>query len=135
MSEHSKIEWTTHTWNPWIGCTKVSPGWIIVGGESGSEARPCNVEWVRQMVLQCRAAGVACFVKQLGSQPRGWCRHWLNLEGHDPDDKPAEYCDAYEASDTSSPCGRCLFLQHPKGGDPSEWPEDLRVREFAEVVR
>lgn len=25
MSENSKIEWTDHTFNPWIGCTKVSP--------------------------------------------------------------------------------------------------------------
>lgn len=25
MAENSKIEWTTHTFNPWIGCTKVSP--------------------------------------------------------------------------------------------------------------
>lgn len=24
MGEHSKIEWTTHTFNPWVGCTKVS---------------------------------------------------------------------------------------------------------------
>ena len=22
----SKISWTTHTWNPWFGCTEVSPG-------------------------------------------------------------------------------------------------------------
>jgi protein gp37 len=26
MSENTKIEWTDHTFNPWIGCTKVSPG-------------------------------------------------------------------------------------------------------------
>jgi len=26
MAENSKIEWTTHTFNPWIGCQKVSPG-------------------------------------------------------------------------------------------------------------
>lgn len=25
MGENSKIEWTVHTWNPWIGCTQVSP--------------------------------------------------------------------------------------------------------------
>src|SRR4051812_38148133 len=25
MTENSKIEWTDHTFNPWIGCTKVSP--------------------------------------------------------------------------------------------------------------
>jgi protein gp37 len=26
MAENSKIEWCDHTFNPWIGCTKVSPG-------------------------------------------------------------------------------------------------------------
>ncbi|MFY9222012.1 MAG: phage Gp37/Gp68 family protein [Blastocatellia bacterium] len=26
MASNSKIEWTTHTFNPWIGCTKVSDG-------------------------------------------------------------------------------------------------------------
>lgn len=26
MSENTKIEWADHTFNPWIGCTKVSPG-------------------------------------------------------------------------------------------------------------
>lgn len=26
MSENSKIQWTDHTFNPWTGCTKVSPG-------------------------------------------------------------------------------------------------------------
>lgn len=25
MGENSKIEWTVHTWNPWIGCTQVGP--------------------------------------------------------------------------------------------------------------
>lgn len=26
MVENSKIEWTDHTFNPWLGCTKISPG-------------------------------------------------------------------------------------------------------------
>ena len=26
MAENSKIEWTDHTFNPWIGCMKVSDG-------------------------------------------------------------------------------------------------------------
>ena len=26
MAENSAIEWTDHTFNPWTGCTKVSPG-------------------------------------------------------------------------------------------------------------
>ncbi len=26
MSDTTKISWTDHTWNPWHGCTKISPG-------------------------------------------------------------------------------------------------------------
>ena len=26
MTDVSKIEWTDSTFNPWVGCTKVSPG-------------------------------------------------------------------------------------------------------------
>jgi protein gp37 len=43
--------------------------WVIVGGESGPNARPCDLAWVRSIVQQCRAAGVPVFVKQLGSRP------------------------------------------------------------------
>lgn len=41
--------------------------WVIVGGESGPGARPLDIEWVREIVEQCKEAGVACFVKQLGA--------------------------------------------------------------------
>ena len=43
--------------------------WIIVGGESGHNARPFDVAWARQTVAQCKAAGVPVFVKQLGANP------------------------------------------------------------------
>ena len=43
--------------------------WVIVGGESGSNARPFNIEWADDLVAQCSAADVPCFVKQLGSMP------------------------------------------------------------------
>lgn len=46
-------------------------GWVIVGGESGRDARPMDVEWARSLVRQCRQAGVPVFVKQLGS---AWAR-------------------------------------------------------------
>ena len=26
MAENTKIEWATHTFNPWEGCQKVGPG-------------------------------------------------------------------------------------------------------------
>lgn len=41
--------------------------WAIVGGESGPMARPCNIEWIRSIRDQCKAAGVRVFCKQLGS--------------------------------------------------------------------
>jgi protein gp37 len=41
--------------------------WVIVGGESGPNARPCELSWVRGVVDQCDEYDVPCFVKQLGS--------------------------------------------------------------------
>ncbi len=41
--------------------------WIIVGGESGHGARPCAIEWIESIVMQCKRAGVAAFVKQMGA--------------------------------------------------------------------
>ena len=38
--------------------------WIIIGGESGPNRRPCKVEWITSIVDQCHDANVACFVKQ-----------------------------------------------------------------------
>jgi protein gp37 len=43
--------------------------WVICGGESGPRARPMNIEWARQLKLQCESANVAFFMKQLGGYP------------------------------------------------------------------
>jgi protein gp37 len=43
--------------------------WVIVGGESGAGARPFHFNWARAVIYQCRAASVACFVKQVGARP------------------------------------------------------------------
>ena len=42
-------------------------GWVIIGGESGPGARPMDIRWARMLVRECQSAGVAVFVKQLGS--------------------------------------------------------------------
>lgn len=39
MSEKTKIQWATHTFNPWIGCTKVSPGCLNCYAEHTTLAR------------------------------------------------------------------------------------------------
>lgn len=44
------------------------PDWVIAGGESGRGARPMDPAWATQIVQQCQVAGVAVFVKQLGSR-------------------------------------------------------------------
>lgn len=87
--------------------------WVIVGGESGPGSRAFDLAWARSIVNQCRAAGVACFVKQLGALPIS----------SSPDDKR-------HVGDTMLPSPFRLILANRKGGDPSDWPEDLRVREF-----
>lgn len=82
------------------------PDWVIVGGESGHSARPFLAEWAQSIVAQCAAAGVACFVKQLGSYPILDARYDRSLPGWS------------------------RKLRDRKGGDMDEWPEGLRVREF-----
>lgn len=67
--------------------------WVIVGGESGVDARPTSPAWIRDIVEQCADANVPCFVKQLGAD---WAKQ--------------------------------ANAAHKKGGDPAEWPADLRVR-------
>jgi protein gp37 len=44
MAENSKIEWTDHTFNPWTGCTKVSPGCDHCYAE-GWAKRSGTVQW------------------------------------------------------------------------------------------
>ncbi len=40
--------------------------WVIIGGESGANARPMERLWARNLMDQCRRWGVACFMKQTG---------------------------------------------------------------------
>ena len=44
MAKHSKIEWCDHTFNPWTGCTKVSPACDHCYAEAWSK-RSGHVEW------------------------------------------------------------------------------------------
>lgn len=45
MGKDSKIEWTDHTFNPWIGCTKVSDGCKHCYAETLMDHRYGKVEW------------------------------------------------------------------------------------------
>lgn len=45
MVENTKIEWATHTWNPWMGCTKVSPACDHCYAEDMMDRRYKRVSW------------------------------------------------------------------------------------------
>jgi protein gp37 len=69
--------------------------WVIVGGESGGNCRPMELDWVAGIRAACERQDVPLFVKQTGEK-----------------------------------LARRLKLKSKKGGDPSEWPAALRVRQF-----
>lgn len=78
--------------------------WIIVGGESGHGARTGHIDWYRSAIRQCNEAGVSVFMKQTGA--------------------------AYFEDSKSGQRTKYMPIKSSKGGDMSEWPEDIRVREF-----
>jgi protein gp37 len=103
--------------------------WVIVGGESGPSARPCDLAWIRSLARQCRAVEVPCFVKQLGKE--------VVVNGRDArriDDREENRARLFQGASDGD-----VWHWNPrdkKGGDIEEWPEDLQVREFphAEVA-
>jgi hypothetical protein len=78
--------------------------WVIIGGESGGGARSMHIEWARRIVGECMASEVPVFVKQLGKAPTRWG-------------------DEFQARFK-------LPMSDPKGGDITEFPRELQVREF-----
>jgi protein gp37 len=94
--------------------------WVIVGGESGPNARPLQIEWIREISGQCKAANIPLFVKQLGTC---WAK-------------------SAQRSADSFVLGRYLTITSSnkiridkKGGDPEQWPGSLGAgaRMFPEV--
>jgi protein gp37 len=61
--------------------------WAIVGGESGSGARPMREEWVVSIRDQCRESRVPFFFKQWGGVRKK--KHGRQLQGQTYDEYPA----------------------------------------------
>jgi protein gp37 len=82
MGENSKIEWTDHTFNPWTGCTKVSPGcdhcyaesWAkrsgLVQWGDNPRRRTTKNNWKKPVKWNAEAAA---FEQEHGHQPRVFC--------------------------------------------------------------
>ena len=45
MAENTKIEWADHTFNPWMGCTRVSPACDNCYAADMMDARYGRVKW------------------------------------------------------------------------------------------
>ncbi len=117
---------------------------IIEGRKT--QARACDVEWIRAIVQQCQGASVPVFVKQLGARP------WVDLYTEDPEleewSREHERCvwnpdglgkiggveaiSKWDERDGQPRPGAVIEvgLRSRKGSEVSEWPEDLRVREM-----
>lgn len=80
--------------------------WVIVGGESGDDARPIHYSWVHQIIEVCRFEGTKVFVKQLGARP----------------------------VDDDHGFIRDVHLRHRKGEDMAEWPERFRIQEYPQEL-
>lgn len=99
--------------------------WVIVGGESGPGARACERHWLALIVQQCKRADVACFVKQLGAK---YTDAQNGIGGAAFKTDPVVQADI-----KGRMYGPLAYLRDRKGGDITEWPEELRVRQFPEV--
>jgi protein gp37 len=84
---------------------------VIIGAESGRGARSCELWWIKNLMGQCLDADVAPFVKQVGPNP-------TPRRIPHPEAGPNAYTLEH------------LRIRDSKGGNMSEWPEDLRVRQF-----
>jgi protein gp37 len=106
--------------------------WVVIAGESGPNARPFDIQWARDVIGQCREAGVLCCVEQLGSVPAMNAMVWKDLVD----------CGGVVPLLNARNDSKCLSGQVPikivdrNGSDMAEWPKDLQVREYpAEVIQ
>lgn len=106
--------WSSLNLRPWLADRSIS--WVILGGESGPDAKFCDLTWIRRCIEDCRQHDVPVFVKQLGARP------YVS--------PPQE--DSAPPSRTQGPMRSApeIRLRDRHGGDWSEWPADMRVRQM-----
>ena len=109
--------------------------WQVCGGESGPSSRPFNVRWALDAVRQCRGTGCSIFIKQLGMRPYvdyyeaepvllGWAlsKRYKIVQ---PDGT------AWKGGGKPMAGARIeIKLKNKKGVDPTEWFDEIRVRQF-----
>lgn len=130
MGAETKIEWCDSTWNPWIGCTKVSPGCAHCYAENATPTRTARAKgrelWGRGQPRQRTS-------EANWKLPLRWNRKWRRennciichnqRHGGPPENKPCEYC---VPSLTPRPRVFCASLADWLDDEvPIEWLADL----------
>jgi protein gp37 len=89
--------------------------WVIVGGESGHEARPMHPDWARSIRDQCVKWGVAFHFKQWGE--------WKPVSGPDHVGAWPERVDYWGDGTVSGRVGKKAAGRNLDGRTWDEWPE------------
>jgi len=84
--------------------------WIIIGGESGSNARPMKTEWVRSLIASAEKAGGQIWVKQMGEI---WARENRTR--------------LLQTTDANG-LFQIEISKSKHGADPRGWDADLRIQ-------
>jgi protein gp37 len=67
-----------------ISCYLSMLDWVVVGCESGAKRRECKIEWVIDLVKQCKVANVPVWVKQVSIDGKV-CHDIKKIEKHYPE--------------------------------------------------
>lgn len=79
------VRFTFGSFEPLLGpviLDRSAPDWIIVGGESGKNARPMNLEWARSLKQQTAELGRVFNFKQVGGRGSDKGGHSLDGQTH-----------------------------------------------------
>jgi protein gp37 len=132
MIKLAQIGARTHCWHEpaigpvdWRGWEFLT--WLVVGGQSAG-TEPFDVQWARNAIAWGRANGVPVKIKQLGSLPViAAC-----TQNHFDWGEDIRKGHVTRFSDYAPELWRINLKDH-RGSNPSEWPEDLRVRQMPDT--
>ncbi|MBB4207245.1 DUF5131 family protein [Roseinatronobacter bogoriensis] len=135
MAENSNIEWTDHTFNPWIGCQKVSPGcdhcyaetWDARGlqqresrwGPHATRTRTSAANW-RKPLAWNRAA------EKAGKRARVFCASLADVFDNHPSIQPEWRADLWQMIADTPHLDWLLLTKRPQNIErmlPDGWGE------------
>jgi protein gp37 len=133
MAQNSKIEWTDHTFNPWVGCTNVSPGCDHCYAESwskrsrlvkwGNNPRRRTSEAYWRAPLKWQAASAA-YQSQHGRRQRVFCASLADVFDNQVD--PAWRADLFDLVRGTPALDWLLLTKRPQNIAkmlPKAWPD------------